>query len=49
MAPIAALPAVTRIGRCEDDSGGNNHGITEIWNITKVLVSCKLNSKANYF
>jgi hypothetical protein len=38
MAPIAALPAVTRIGLCEDDSNGNNHGITEVWNFTMVLV-----------
>jgi hypothetical protein len=38
MAPIAALPTVTRIGLCEDESGGKNRGITEIWNFTKVLV-----------
>jgi hypothetical protein len=38
MAPIAALPAVTRIGLCEDGIDSNNHGITEIWNFTKVLV-----------
>jgi hypothetical protein len=38
MAPIAALPAVSRIGLREYDSDGNNHGITEIWDFTKVPV-----------
>jgi hypothetical protein len=38
IAPIAALPAVMRIVLCEDENDGKYHGITEIWNFTKVLV-----------
>jgi len=30
--------AVSRIGLCEYDSEGNYHGITEIWDFTKVPV-----------